>query len=175
VLPQRRGVAVVEVHPERLGVELVDELLPGTDELERPVHVRRVDAVEVDGVRVRPLVLERDAHQIPLPGPQGWSRHLTVERPGRVKHPRRHLDLGVLSYELVLADGPAALLALLPPVEVPQELRGVEPGKVHVSLSSVLPHHPLVPPGIQLLPVGRPGMDTRCDTRDPQGPRGPQA
>src|SRR5918998_2124527 len=51
VLPQGRGVAVVEVHPERFGVELVGELSPRTYKLEDPIHVGRVEPVEVDRVR----------------------------------------------------------------------------------------------------------------------------
>src|SRR5919106_5589372 len=51
VLLERHDVAMVEVAPERLGVELVDELLPRRDKLEYPVHARRVEAVEVDRVR----------------------------------------------------------------------------------------------------------------------------
>src|SRR5918993_2321258 len=42
VLPERRCVAVVEMQPGRLGVELVHEFLPLTYELEDPVHVGRV-------------------------------------------------------------------------------------------------------------------------------------
>src|ERR671913_168806 len=46
VLPERRCVAVVEMQPGRLGVELVHELLPLTYKLEDSVHVGRVEAVE---------------------------------------------------------------------------------------------------------------------------------
>ena len=53
VLLERRRVAVVEVEARRARRELVRELLAGPDDLEDAVHVRRVDAVEVDRVRVR--------------------------------------------------------------------------------------------------------------------------
>ena len=56
VLGQRPHVAVVEVQPGRQGVELVDGAparldLAGAD-ARHAVHLRRVDAVEVDRVRV---------------------------------------------------------------------------------------------------------------------------
>src|ERR687890_1486019 len=53
VLLQGHGVAVVEVHPERFGIELVDELLPRRDKLEGPGHARRMEAVEVNRMRMR--------------------------------------------------------------------------------------------------------------------------
>src|SRR5918998_1567012 len=118
VLPQGRGVAVVEVHPERLGVELVDELLTRSDELEDPVHVCRVEPVEVDRVRLSILVPEYHPHTIPLRGPQRGPRHLPVVGPRWVHHPRRDLDLDALGRQLVLADDPATLPPLFPPVEV---------------------------------------------------------
>src|SRR3712207_1893598 len=132
VLPQGRGVAVVEVHPERLGVELVDELLPGTDELEHPIHVRRVETVEVDRVRVRASVLEHYPQPVPFPRPQGRPRHLAVVGPRRIHHPRRDLDLDVLRRQLVLPYGPTTLPSLLAPVEISQERRRIETRSVHV-------------------------------------------
>ena len=52
---QRQGVAVIEMAAEGLGVELVDELLAGTDQpgAGNAVHPRRMDAVEMHGMRVR--------------------------------------------------------------------------------------------------------------------------
>src|ERR687897_1601969 len=67
VLPERRRVAVVEMQPGRFGVELVHELLPRAYELENPVHVGRVEAVEVDGMGMRTVVLEADSQPLPLP------------------------------------------------------------------------------------------------------------
>jgi hypothetical protein len=119
---------------ERLGVELVDELLPHPHDLEHAVHVGRVDAVEVHGVGMRAAVLERNAYPIPLGRPQRRPRHLTVVGPRRVHDAGRHLYLGILRRHLVLPDGPAAFFALLAVVEGSQELRGVEAREVHVPL-----------------------------------------
>ena len=49
---ERRRVAVVEVESRRTCLELVHELSAALDDLEDPVHVGRVDSVEVDRVRV---------------------------------------------------------------------------------------------------------------------------
>ena len=61
MLLQRRRVAVVELHAVGAGRELVGVTPAWLDDLEDAVHVRRVDAVEVDGVRVRARVHERHA------------------------------------------------------------------------------------------------------------------
>ena len=70
VLRERRDVAVVEVEAERLGVELVDGRLARGDDPRAdagdPVHRRRVEAVEVDRVRVRRPVHEPDAQLVAL-------------------------------------------------------------------------------------------------------------
>ena len=69
VLSQRPHVAVVEVQPERLGVELVDELLAGgyhtAADHRDPVHVRGVDAVEMHGVRVLGALMNRTRRDRP--------------------------------------------------------------------------------------------------------------
>ena len=49
-------MAVVELHPVGARRKLVGERLAGRDDLEDAVHVGRVDAVEVDRVRVRAAV-----------------------------------------------------------------------------------------------------------------------
>src|ERR671910_2954773 len=96
VLPERRRVAVVEMQPGRFGVELVHELLPLPYELEDPVHVGRVEAVEVDGVGMRTVVLEADSQPLPLPGPQGGTGNLPVVGPGRIHDAGSDLYLGLL-------------------------------------------------------------------------------
>jgi hypothetical protein len=96
VLPERRCVAVVEMQPGRLGVELVHEFLPLTYELEDPVHVGRVETVEVDGVRMQTVVLEADAQPLPLRGPQGGTRNLPVVGPGRIHDAGSDFYLGLL-------------------------------------------------------------------------------
>ena len=47
---------------------------PGLDDLEDAVHVGRVDAVEVDRVRVRAAVREADAQQVALGRPDDRAR-----------------------------------------------------------------------------------------------------
>src|SRR5215211_4707354 len=184
VLPQGRDVAVVEVHPERLGVELVDELLSGPHELEDTVHVRRVEPVEVDRVRVRILVLEHHTHPIPLGSPQRRPRHLPVVGPRRVHHPRRDLDLHRLGHELVLPDDPASFPPLFPPIEASQELDRIEPRGVHVAHRAVpaMRTHVLVGRRLRdffsvvtfILPAGTARVSPQERAGDPQGPRSPQ-
>ena len=91
-----------------------------------------MEAVEVDRMRVRVPVLEYYPQQITLPGAQRGPRHLPVVGPRWVHHPWSHLDLHSLCGQLVLSNRPAALGSLLTPVELPQELRGVELREVPV-------------------------------------------
>ena len=95
VLLQRRRVAVVEVQPGRPRLELVGELAARVDDLEHAVHVRRMDAVEVDRVRVRAGVDEVDAQRVALGGADDGAGHGAVVRPGREEDARRDLDLPV--------------------------------------------------------------------------------
>src|SRR5215208_1344304 len=172
VLLEGHDVAMVEVTPERLGVELVDELLPRRDELEDPVHARRVEAMEVDRMRVRIPVSEHHPQQVALPGAQRGPRHLPVVGPRRVHHPRRYLYLHRLRTQLVLSNRPAALGPLLTPVEVPQEVRRIEPGEVHI------PNRPVPPvrshPARVCSPVARPMVRPMPFSALPEGRAGPQ-
>ena len=89
---ERRGVAVVEVEPERPGVELVGERLAGLDqpaadllaEARHAVHLRGVDAVEVDRVRVRAAVAEADPQPVSVDAAERRPGDAAVERPGGV-------------------------------------------------------------------------------------------
>src|ERR671916_618168 len=137
VLPERRRVAVVEMQPGRLGVELVHEFLTRPYELEDSIHVGRVEAVEVDGEGMRAVVLEADAQPFPLLGPQGGTGNLPVVGPGRIYDARSDFYLGILRRQLELPDGPPTLPALLPPVKIPQELRGIEPREIHIPDNAV--------------------------------------
>src|SRR5215207_5729822 len=96
VLPERRCVAVVEMQPGRFGVELVNEFLPRPYEFENPVHVGGVEAVEVDGVGMRTVVLEADAQPLPLRSPQRGTGYLSVVGPGRIHDAGSNLYLGLL-------------------------------------------------------------------------------
>jgi hypothetical protein len=117
---------VVEVEPERLGRELVDGLLARPDvagpHSRHPVHAGRVDAVEVDRVRMLRRVHEPDPQPLPLACAQRRPRHAPVVGPGRVLHPRRDLDLLLVGHELPLAHAPADD----PVVEVTQHRLRVE-------------------------------------------------
>ena len=93
VLLQRRRVAVVELHPVRPRRELVGVGLAGLDDLEDAVHVRRVDAVEVDRVRVRAAVREVDAQEVVLGGADHRPGHGAVVRPRLEEDALRDLDL----------------------------------------------------------------------------------
>ena len=94
---QRNRVAVIEMQAERLGVELVDELAARHHLMfgQRPVHLRRMPAVEMNRVRVRALIQERDANAVAFGRADRRARHLAVERPRRKEDARRDLDLAI--------------------------------------------------------------------------------
>ena len=104
VLLERRRVAVVELHPRRPRLELVREVTARLDDLEDAVHVRRMDAVEVDRVRVRAGVHEADAKEVTLGGPDHGARRRAVVDPGGEEDTRRDLELDVGRGQVVLAD-----------------------------------------------------------------------
>jgi hypothetical protein len=103
VLLQRRRVAVVEVHPVGARRELVRERPARLDDLEDAVHVRRMDAVEVNRVRVRAAVCERDAQPVALRRADHRPRDGAIVRPGREEDSLGDLDLPVDRGERVLA------------------------------------------------------------------------
>jgi hypothetical protein len=129
---QRRGVTVVEVQAERLGVELVHGRAAGLDQSGagsgHAIHVRRVDAVEVDGVRVERGVAKADAQALAFTGPQRGPGDAAVVRPRGEGDAGGDLDLLLVSDELPLAQdataGQARGGAL---VVVAHDLRRVEP------------------------------------------------
>jgi hypothetical protein len=99
-------VAVVELHPPRARRELVHELAARRNDLEDAVHVRGVDAVEVDRVGVRTLVSEADAQQVVLGRADHRARRGPVVGPRRKRDALRDLDVVVAGDELVLAHPP---------------------------------------------------------------------
>ncbi len=102
---QGHGVAMKEVQAERLGVELIGERVARHHllVLKGAIHFRRVPAVEVNRVRMRPLVDEGDAHVVPFSGADRRRRHLAVGGPRREEHSGRDLELAIDGKELVLA------------------------------------------------------------------------
>ena len=132
---ERRGVAVVEVEPERPGIELVGERLAGLDEpaadllaeARHAVHLRGVDAVEVNRVRVSAAVAEAHPQPVPVDAPERGPGDAPVERPGGVLDARSDLDLLVARDQLPLAQrAPVGQLRRAAPVEVAQDQRRVE-------------------------------------------------
>ncbi len=96
-------MAVVGVEAGGTRLELVGELAARGHDLEDAVHVRRMDPVEVDRVRVRAVVAEQHAQGVALGGPDDRAGHGAVVRPGREEDPRRDLDLLVGRDQRVLA------------------------------------------------------------------------
>src|SRR4029453_15508215 len=86
VLLERSRVAVVELHPVRPRAELVRERGPWVDGLEDAVHPARMNAVEVDRVRVRSLVREVDAQEVVLSGADDRAGDRTVVGPRVEEH-----------------------------------------------------------------------------------------
>ena len=79
---------------------------PGSDDLEDAVHVRRVDPVEVDRVRMRAGVREPDAQDVVLRRPDHGAGDGAVVRPGGEEDPRGDLELLVARDQRVLAHPP---------------------------------------------------------------------
>ena len=108
VLGERHRVAVVEVEAERRRVELVGGGLARRDvagaDARDAVHPRRVDAVEVDRVRVRARrSTNLIAQALALARAERGPGHAAVVGPGVVLHARRDLDLLLLGDQLPLA------------------------------------------------------------------------
>jgi hypothetical protein len=97
-------VAVIEVHPRRTGRELVGERIARRDDFEDAVHIRRVDPVKVDRVRVRAPVPELDAKEFVLGRTDHGAGDAAVVRPGVELDTGRDLDRAVEGGDLVLAD-----------------------------------------------------------------------
>ena len=75
---------------------------PDVHDLEDPVHVRGVDPVEVDRVRMRSGVRELHAQELALGGADDGARHRAVVGPGGEGDALGHLDVAVGGDELVL-------------------------------------------------------------------------
>jgi hypothetical protein len=95
------------MHARGPRLELVGELASGLDDLEDAVHVRRVNAVKVDGVRVRARVQQTDAERVALGGPNHGAWRGAVVRPCREEDARCDLEVVVGRRQRVLANPPA--------------------------------------------------------------------
>ncbi len=89
-------VAVVEMHAEGLGVELVDEALAGLDQA-RPrsryaIHLERVDAMKVDRMRMVAGIAKVDPNPVPFRAAQSRSWNAAIVGPGREFDARYDLD-----------------------------------------------------------------------------------
>src|SRR5205807_1040077 len=76
---ERRGVAVIEVAAERLGIKFIGEGLTRVD-LTAPyaghtIHFRRMEPMKMDGMRVRAEVRKLDAYPVAFGAADGWSWH----------------------------------------------------------------------------------------------------
>ena len=90
-------MAVVEMTPERACLKFVGESLAGQNlaRARYAIHARRVNAVEVHGMRHGAGVGELDADQVALGGAQRRAGDAAVVGPGREVHARRDLDLAI--------------------------------------------------------------------------------
>jgi hypothetical protein len=146
-------MTVIEMQPERFGIELVDVATAGMHRLERSIHVRWVHSMEVDAVRVAALVHEAHANTIAFGTANRGTRHLAVVRPCRVKHTGRNLDFPVFGNQLVLTKSLTRGKPGNPArIEVRQEIGWVKgsgryiPHRHHVVMGCL----PLSPTGLRL-------------------------
>ena len=139
VFLERRGVAVVELHAVGLRLELVGEATTGRHDLEDAVHVRRVNAVKVDRVRVRARVDEVDSQGVAFGCPEDGTGNGAVVGPGGEEDARRDLDFLVDRGERVLADASSLVRESLggveQGVEVVRAADGRRPGADHRGVS----------------------------------------
>ena len=98
------SVAVIQVQPERLRLELVDEAPARLHRFKSTIHVRRMDSVKMNAVGVASLVRESDPDAVALGASNRRTRYLTVVGPRRVEHTWRYLDFPVLGHKLVFPE-----------------------------------------------------------------------
>jgi hypothetical protein len=149
VLGQREDVAVIQVQPERLGVELVGEPAAGRNGFVYPVHVAGVDPVEVHGVGVAGGVEEVDPNPVALDRAEGGAGHAAVVCPGLVIHPGHDFDRLHACEHVVLAQHPPVWQgADLAVVEVGQDIGRVEAVGLVVDIAHGHGHEQAVVPGM---------------------------
>ena len=94
---QRQRVTVIEMAAERLGIELIDELLARIDHTSAgdTVHARGVDAVKMDRMGLRVVIAEDDLSPFTFGCSQRRAGHLAIVGPGRKHDAGRDLDFFV--------------------------------------------------------------------------------
>ncbi len=102
---ERHGMAVIQVQPERLGVELVGEQATGFYDRLHAVHLRRVSSVKVDGVGVAAGVGEAHPQAVALGAADRRPGHPAVVGPGGEEDTRCDLHLFVGGHDVVLTQG----------------------------------------------------------------------
>jgi hypothetical protein len=131
---ERHDMTVVQMQPEWARIELIREIAADWNSRRHTIHARRMDAVEMDGVRHRGSIPEAEPQQVVLPAPEGGTRNLTVVGPGGEEHARRHLDFFVNRDHDPFAQGAAiGRDAFLPPVEVIEKAGGIEGRQIHIA------------------------------------------
>src|SRR5688572_30703025 len=127
-------MAVIQLQTERLGVELIHERPTWLHHFERAIHIRRMDSVKVNGMRMRARIREMYANPITFSAPQRRARHLPVVRPRREVNARRNLDFLVERSDIVLAQRLSIRQRrYLAVIELGQELRWIEPVRVDLT------------------------------------------
>ncbi|MCY1242864.1 hypothetical protein D9M72_558560 [compost metagenome] len=126
-------MAVVQVRAERGGIEFIREALPRGDgpgpDAGSSVHLRAVDSMEVDRVRVRPCIGEVNPQSIPLLRPERRARNPAVVAPPRERHAGGDLELLVHRNDVPFTQRPAVgQRAGLAPIEVMQDRGGIDAG-----------------------------------------------
>ena len=105
---QRQCMAMIKMAAEWLCIEFINELFARVDDTGpwHAVHPRRMDPMEMQGMRVRSIVLQSDLEAVSLSCPQCRPRYPAVIGPGREHYTRR--DLNFLLFD---GDFEAALFA----------------------------------------------------------------
>jgi hypothetical protein len=107
VFAQRHHVAVIGEDAERLGREIVGESRAARHDLENAIHVGRMDAVKVNGVRFRSAIFKMDDDAVTLRRAERRPRHVAVVHPCRKFDSRGYFQLLVFRPHVIFALGTA--------------------------------------------------------------------